>query len=178
MLVSETSASIAPILESLCGCSLLNHFSKVAIRVRASVASFHEMTFLGWFSWARILGKHSICQNSPPYVDRSTFQKGERHSKKWWFTPPFFKPFRGGKLISLYRRTFFWKKSMIFVSLDSGPAKSTPDRQSGTWRVSEPEEYQHFCFSCFSPLEVNVLRFHVPLIIHLAKSGLRGSEWA
>ena len=113
-----------------------------------------------------------------PVSIRQLFKKVNGIRKSDDSPPPVLKPSWDPPHFPLYQWTFFWKKSIIFVSLDRGPAKSTPDRQSGTWRVSEPEEYQHFRFSCFWPLEVNVLRSHVPLIIHLAKSGLRGSEWA
>ena len=134
MLVSETSASIAPIFGTACGCSLLTIFFWFFVSLdggRSKIASFHEMTFLGWFSWARILGKHSICQNSPTRVDSSTFEKGERHSKKWRFTPPFFKTFRGSTPLSIIPANFFLKKKYDFRFARRWPCQI--DARSPKW---------------------------------------------
>ena len=131
MLVSETSASKGPIFGPGCGCSLLNHFSKVAIRVRASVASFVDWTFLGGSPRARILGKRSICENSPPYVDRLTFQKGERHSGKWWFPPLFFKTFSGYTPLSIIPVILFLKKKCDFRFARQWPCQI--DARSPKW---------------------------------------------
>ena len=166
MLVSETSASIAPIFSTACGCSLLVYFWAFKRRVRLlGVIDFLPPDFWRFFFASRC----SIVKFSYP-----TQNRGFRFR---WFSfeevnicPPPLVPSYTYVSCSHSKRSSIG--SMIRLPI------LTPERQSGTWIVPEPWKCQHLRFCVFLPLEVNVARFHVPLIIHLAKTWLRGSEWA